>query len=200
MNESTVHTFTDEKGARMGDPTENGNGPALGEPAPPFEANVGETRINLNDFRKSWLILFTHAGDILPLLKTRTVNYILCKRKTKVVALGQASAAEMGGFLKKYVLKHNLIVIDDIDGKIAGSYGLRTQDEGMKGVFIIDPRGTLRMKLFSPLAADQNFYEILKLRDALQEADTSKTKNRSPKTWKQRFAVTIRTKPADGRG
>ncbi len=200
MTRSTEHTISVEKAASASDSTESQIGPALGEPAPLFETKIGETPISLKDFRKSWLILFTHAGDILPLLKTRTIQYILCKRRTKAVALGEASAAETGGgFLKKYILKHNLMIVDDCGGTIAECYGLHANSEGeeMKGVFIIDPRGILRVKLFSPVSAEQNFYDILKLRDALQAADTKKAQTRSPKTWKQRLRVTILPTPRE---
>ena len=203
MSESTDHTLSAETAACASESTDALAGPELGKPAPHFEAKIGETEINLRDFRKSWLILLTHAGEVLPLWKTRTIQYVLCKRRTKVVALGEASVAETGGgFLKKYVRRHNLMILDDPGGKIAESYGLKTLPEGeeMKGAFIIDPSGILRVKLFSPLNAGQTFYDILKLRDALQAADEKKTKNHSVKTWKQRFAVTIRTKPIAGRG
>ncbi|MDA8077649.1 MAG: hypothetical protein M0Z79_01805, partial [Nitrospiraceae bacterium] len=100
----------------MDDTVEHGRGPAIGEPAPFFEAAVGDSSISLRDFRGSWIIIFSHPEDILPLFKTRTVNYILCKRRTKVVALKreQGDEAPAGkNFLKKYILKHRLSVLGD---------------------------------------------------------------------------------------
>ncbi len=165
----------------MNDIAESAAGPALGEPAPFFEARVGETLITLKDFSGKWLIVFSHPDDVLPLFRTRTINYLLCKRRTKVVALGSGkpAGAETGGnFLKKYILKHSLMVLDDSAGKVAESYGLtaRPGGEEMKGVFIVDPSGVLRGKLLFPVHAESNFYEILKLRDALQDTDSRKTK------------------------
>jgi peroxiredoxin (alkyl hydroperoxide reductase subunit C) len=174
--------------------------PALGEPAPFFEARVGEALINLKDFRGKWVIIFSHPGDVLPLFRTRTINYILCKRKTKVIALGKGESVVDSGrnFLKKYVLKHSLMMLDDPGEKIMTSYGLKEDPagEGMKGVFIVDPTGTLRVKLFSPLHAETNFYEILRLRDALQEADDQKAKNHAPKAWRRKLHVTVLPTPA----
>jgi peroxiredoxin (alkyl hydroperoxide reductase subunit C) len=173
--------------------------PALGEPAPFFEARVGEASINLKDFRGKWVILFSHPGDVLPLFRTRTINYILCKRKTKVVALGKEEADGEGArnFLKKYVLKHSLMLLDDPGEKIATSYGLKEDSGGeeKKGVFIVDPAGTLRAKLLSPVHAETNFYEILKLRDALQEADDQKAKNHAPKAWRKKLRITMLPTP-----
>jgi peroxiredoxin (alkyl hydroperoxide reductase subunit C) len=174
--------------------------PALGEPAPFFEARVGEALISLKDFRGKWVILFSHPGDVLPLFRTRTINYILCKRKTKVVALGKGESDSHNGrnFLKKYVLKHSLMVLDDPREKIMASYGLKRDFAGeeKKGVFIVDPAGTLRAKLLSPVRADTNFYEILKLRDTLQEADDQKSKNQAPKAWRKRLRITMLPTPA----
>jgi peroxiredoxin (alkyl hydroperoxide reductase subunit C) len=178
----------------------NAAAPALGESAPFFEARVGEALINLKDFRGKWVILFSHPGDVLSLFRTRTINYILCKRKTKVVALGKGESDGDSGrnFLKKYVLKHSLMVLDDPGKKIAASYGLREDPGGeeKKGVFIVDPAGTLRAKLFSPVHAETNFYEILKLRDALQEADAQKAKHHAPKAWRKRLRITMLPTPA----
>jgi peroxiredoxin (alkyl hydroperoxide reductase subunit C) len=174
--------------------------PTLGEPAPFFEGRVGEALIDLKDFRGKWVILFSHLEDVLPLFRTRTINYILCKRKTKVVALGKEKSDDETGrsFLKKYVLKHSLMVLDDPGEKILMSYGLRKDPGGeeKKGVFIVDPAGTLRVKLFSPVKAETNFYEILKLRDALQEADDQKARNHAPKAWRKRLRITMLPTPA----
>jgi peroxiredoxin (alkyl hydroperoxide reductase subunit C) len=170
--------------------------PTLGEPAPFFEARVGEALITLRDFRGKWVIVFSHPGDVLPLFRTRTINYILCKRRTKVVTLGNGEShpAETGGtFLKKYILRHSLMILDDPGKEIMARYGLTENAGGdeMKGVFIVDPAGTLRVKLFSPLHAETNFYEILKLRDALQEADDQKAKNHVRNAWRRRLRVTM---------
>jgi peroxiredoxin (alkyl hydroperoxide reductase subunit C) len=170
--------------------------PALGEAAPFFEARVGEAIITLKDFRGRWLIIFSHPADVLPLFETRTINYILCKRRTKVVAFGngEPSPAETrGDFLKKYILKHSLMILDDPGGKIVASYGLKEDADGaeMKGVFIVDPAGNLRVKLVSPLHGETDFCEILKLRDALEEADKQKAKSHVPKAWRKRLRITM---------
>lgn len=162
---------------------ENPKGPALGGPAPYFETTIGNEIVTSDDFKGGWTIVFSHPGDLMPVFKTRTINYILCKRRTKVVALGDgrpAGAATGRNIIKKYILKHSLSVIDDPDKKIAESYGLTdgdgASDEEAKGIFVIDPLGILRIKLYFPLAAERNFYEILKLVDALQDADKQRNK------------------------
>jgi peroxiredoxin (alkyl hydroperoxide reductase subunit C) len=160
----------------MHDMSENGKGPILGARAPFFEAEKKEGRITLDDFKGSWVILFSHPDDVLPIFKTRTINYILCKRRIKAVAVGRRhkpDATLARNFLNKYMVNHVLTVIDDVDERIARRYGLYSAGNGApeKGVFVIDSKGYLRMKLLFPLEAERNFSEILKVVDALQSAD-----------------------------
>ena len=71
------------------------------------------------------------------------------------------------------MVKHSLSIIDDADNCVARSYGLDSSDEksSAKGIFVIDPKGNLRMKLFFSMNAERDFPEILKLVDALQDAE-----------------------------
>ena len=158
-------------------------GPVLGAAAPFFETAKKEDGVTIDNFRGSWVILFSHPDDLMPVFKTRTINYILCKRRIKAVAIGHRESLDImspGNFLKKYMVNHSLTVIDDGDNQIAMKYGLDCSDNGgsAKGVFVIDPKGYLRIKLFYSLKTERDFTEILKLVDALQSADRqSKHKN-----------------------
>jgi peroxiredoxin (alkyl hydroperoxide reductase subunit C) len=150
-------------------------GPILGEKAPFFEVTAGESTINLDDFRKRWLIIMTHPDDILPVFKTRTMKYLLCKRRITVIAVanGQPSSVIAGrNFVKRYIMKHSLLMISDTDGHIMRNYGLYEQDKHVhgisKGIFVIDPKGILRINLLSDASTERNFYEILRLVDMLQ--------------------------------
>jgi peroxiredoxin (alkyl hydroperoxide reductase subunit C) len=158
-------------------------GPLLGEKAPFFEAIVGKSTIHLKDFQGKWLIIITHPTDLLPVFKTRTIKYLLCKRRIKVLAVGNGQTASFiadRNFVKRYIMKHSLLVINDHDRQIARRYGLseaeQNSTESTKGVFVIDPKGILRINLFFPLSKDRNFYEILKLVDSLQAASKQKKK------------------------
>jgi peroxiredoxin (alkyl hydroperoxide reductase subunit C) len=186
---------------------ENERGPSLGEPAPDFETIISGQTIRLRDFRGKWVVMFTHPRDLLSVFRTRTIKYLLCKRRTRVIALGdgQAEGIDTGrNLLKKYILKHNLMMVDDSGGRIAKSYGLfpgshELQEEG-KGVFIVDPKGILRVKLYLPLASDRNFYEVLTLIDALQTTDRQKMLRTGQGTLRRRLDMVIRQKvvPQEG--
>ncbi len=158
-------------------------GPLLGEKAPFFEVTAGESIINLDDFKKRWLIIITHPDDMLPVFKTRTMKYLLCKRRITVIAVanGQPSCFIAGrNFVKRYIMKHSLLMISDTDGQIMKRYGLdepeKNMHEASKGVFVIDPKGILRINLLSDVSAERNFYEILRLVDMLQAEYRQKKK------------------------
>jgi peroxiredoxin (alkyl hydroperoxide reductase subunit C) len=195
----------EREGQRMKDDIKVTRGPSLGEPAPLFETEIAGNKIGLHDFRGGWVVLFTGPADVLPVFKTRTINYLLCKRKTKVIALGDGSTVGMSAgrnLLKKYILKHNLTIVDDSDGKIAAEYGLSSKYEGgphgEKGVFIIDPKGILRVKLYLSGTGEGSLYEMLKLIDALQMTDRQKSRSSEQGGWRRRLNVVIRPKIVPG--
>lgn len=167
----------------MIDQDQDTTGPILGEKAPFFEVTAGESTINLNDFRKRWLIIITHPDDILSVFQTRTIKYLLCKRRITVIAVSnrQPSSVITGrNFVKRYIMKHSLLIINDKDGHIMSRYGMDESGQHMhdvsKGVFVVDPKGILRINLLSDVSADRNFYEILRLVDMLQEEHRQKKK------------------------
>lgn len=167
----------------MNNKLDNSTGPVLGAAAPFFETAKKEDGIAMDNFKGCWVILFSHPDDLIPIFKTRTISYILCKRRIKAVAIGHRESLDTmspGNFLEKYMVNHSLTVIDDGDNQIAMRYGLDCSDKSgsAKGVFVIDPKGYLRIKLFFSLETIRDFTEILKLVDALQIADKqSKHKN-----------------------
>ncbi len=178
---------------------ETGRGPALGGPAPLIEAISPKKAQQRDRFKGGWIILISHPQDLLPLFKTRTINYILCKRKTRIVMLedsGTAGSISGGNFFTRYITRHNVTFLDDPDNVVSSGYGLTEggPHEQVKGVFVIDPRGILRMKLYFDTAHPRKFYEILKLVDALQDTDRQrKRKPASSGVWKRRLSIVSRT-------
>ena len=152
------------------------NGPILGESAPFFQKRKGEGRVIFEKLQGSWVILFSHPEDLLTVFKTRTMSYILCKRRVKAVAISDRPSPDASSgrnIFGKYMVKHSLTVIDDEDNEIAKRYGLYSASGSvpLKGVFVVDPKSILRIKLFFSQETERDFTEILKLVDALQTAD-----------------------------
>jgi len=59
--------------------------PRLGEPAPAFEATTTHGVLKLEDFKGSWLILFSHPADFTPVCTTEFIAFaeIYPERTTK---------------------------------------------------------------------------------------------------------------------
>jgi peroxiredoxin (alkyl hydroperoxide reductase subunit C) len=88
-------------------------------------------------------------------------------------------------------------MVDDSDKGIAKSYGLcggPGYPEDTKGVFVIDRKGILRIKLYFSLTAERNLYEILKLVDTLQAADRQRVGKPKGGEWKKRLGIVVRPK------
>lgn len=169
-------------------------GPPIGEPAPNFESAIGPDRVTLHDYRGNWLIVLTHPEDLVGIFRTRTINYLLCKRSVRVICFaGEVNPSGLPkheNFLKRYLRKRRMTMVCDPGGKAARDYGICPGEESgnAKGLFVIDPKGILRIKLYFPIGAERNFYEILKLIDALQKSDRQRT--RESGLW--RGAIVVR--------
>jgi hypothetical protein len=67
--------------------------------------------------------------------------------------------------------------------------GIKNMDHLPGAIFVVDPKGILRAKLYLPLTAERNFYEVLKLIDVLQTADSQKMLNSGRKTLRPDMAI-----------
>jgi len=66
--------------------------PRLGSPAPSFEAETTFGPLRLEDFKGSWLILFSHPADFTPVCTTEFLAFAaiapeLKKRKVELLGL-----------------------------------------------------------------------------------------------------------------
>lgn len=100
-------------------------------------------------------------------------------------------------------------IIADHDLKVATLYGMLDQEAHdpsnfdpktraplpIRTVFIIDPRGRVRLTMTYPAAVGRNFDEILRCLDALQRSDAHKIA--TPADWKQGERVIVRFDVSD---
>lgn len=169
--------------------------PRIGGAAPAFEAESTHGTLRLEDFRGSWVILFSHPADFTPVCTTEFVAFAgiapeLKKRNVELVGLSIDSTyshiAWMRNIEQNFGVKIPFPVIADLDKRVATLYGMimpgESKTETSRCVFVIDPNGTVRAMIYYPLTTGRNAQEILRLIDALQTTD--KHAVATPANWK----------------
>ncbi|HID30775.1 MAG TPA: peroxiredoxin [Desulfobacterales bacterium] len=168
--------------------------PRIGESAPAFEAETTLGTIRLEDFKGTWLILFSHPADFTPVCTTEFVAFAkmqdeLRKLGVELIGLsidsGYSHIAWIRNIEENFGVKISFPVIADLDRKVATLYGMimpgESKTEASRCVFVIDPNGLLRAMIYYPLATGRNTEEILRLITALQTSDEHKVA--TPANW-----------------
>jgi len=176
------------------DTTSTGRLPRIGEPAPEFEAETTFGTIRLEDFRGSWLILFSHPADFTPVCTTEFVAFSEIQDELRELGVelmglsidsGYAHIAWMRNIEEKFGVKIRFPVIADLDRKVATLYGMIMPGESTtdtsRCVFVIDANGILRAMIYYPLTTGRNMQEILRVVKALQTSD--KHQVATPANW-----------------
>jgi peroxiredoxin (alkyl hydroperoxide reductase subunit C) len=169
--------------------------PRIGSPAPAFEAPTTHGVLKLEDYRGSWLILFSHPADFTPVCTTEFIGFAqlypeLKKRNVELLGLSIDSVyshiAWVRNIEQNFSVKIPFPVIADLNKDVATAYGMimpgESKTEASRCVFVIDPEGIIRAMIYYPTTTGRNMSEVLRLIDALQTTD--KHKIATPANWK----------------
>jgi len=171
----------------------NGN-VKIGTYAPEFEANTTMGKIELNQYKGKWVILFSHPGDFTPVCTTEIIAFAKANRyfeklNTCLIGLSVDSNTSHLAWLYDIYCKTGIKVpfpiIADRNGTIARKYGMISNDvsttETVRNVFIIDDKGVVRLILVYPMNIGRCIPEILRALTALQVADSNQAS--MPANW-----------------
>ncbi|MDP2209332.1 MAG: peroxiredoxin [Bacteroidota bacterium] len=169
--------------------------PRIGDLAPQFEIATTHGTLRLEDYKGSWLILFSHPADFTPVCTTEFMAFAnlydeFKKRNTELLGLSIDSVyshiAWVRNIEEKMGVKIKFPVIADLNKEVASLYGMmmpgESKTETSRAVFVIDPDQKIRAIIYYPLATGRNMDEILRLIDALQTHD--KYKVATPANWR----------------
>jgi len=158
--------------------------PRLGAPAPQFEAVTTLGTLKLEDFKGSWLVLFSHPADFTPVCTTEFAAFakihpklreLNCELMGLSIDSVYSHIAWMRNIEEKLGQKITFPVIADLDRKVATLYGMvmpgESKTETSRCVFIIDDKQVLRAMIYYPLTTGRNMDEILRVIQALQTSD-----------------------------
>jgi peroxiredoxin (alkyl hydroperoxide reductase subunit C) len=176
--------------------------PRLGQPAPPFEAVTTHGVIKLEDYKGSWLILFSHPADFTPVCTTEFIAFAeiypeLQKRGVELLGLSVDSVSSHIAWVRnveeKTGVKIPFPIIADLNKEVATAYGMvhpgQSKTETVRCVFIIDDKQIIRAMLYYPLTTGRNMEEIVRLIDALQTSDANAVA--TPANWKPGDKVVV---------
>ena len=158
--------------------------PLLGDKFPEIEVQTTHGKMKLPDaFRGKWFVLFSHPADFTPVCTTEFVAFQ--KRYDKFRELG----AELIGLSIDQVFSHMKwsewikekigveiqfpIIADDL-GNVAQKLGLVHPSKGtntVRAVFVVDPKGIIRLILYYPQEIGRNMDEIVRAVKALKTSD-----------------------------
>ena len=176
--------------------------PRLGEPAPAFEVVTTHGALKLEDFKGSWLVLFSHPADFTPVCTTEFIAFTeiypeLQKRGVELLGLSVDSVSSHIAWVRnieeKVGVKVPFPIIADLNKEVATAYGMvhpgQSTTATVRCVFIIDSNQIIRTILYYPLTTGRNMDEILRIIDALQTTDENKVA--TPANWRPGDMVVV---------
>ena len=160
----------------------------IGQHAPDFSAETTYGPVSLEDYKGKWLVLFSHPGDFTPVCTTEMIAFAQANKyfeqlNTCLLGLSIDSNSSHLAWMHSIYNMTGIVlpfpIIADRNGVIARKYGMISNDvsttETVRNVFIIDDKGIVRVILVYPLNVGRFIPEILRIVEALQMADCSKS-------------------------
>merc|ERR1711970_1047409 len=170
----------------------------IGKPAPDFTATAampdGSFKdISLSDYKGQWVVFFFYPLDFTFVCPTEIIAFSdraseFAAIDTQVIGasvdsqfthLAWTKVSRKEGGLGKMEIP----LVSDLTKKISKSYGVLLEDAGisLRGLFIIDPNGTLRQITMNDLPVGRSVDETLRL---VQAFHTDKHGEVCPAGWK----------------
>jgi len=159
--------------------------PRIGDMAPDFEAVTTTGKLRFSEYNKgSWVVLFSHPADFTPVCTTEMSGFAVesdffAAHNTKLMGLSidsiHAHIAWVNAVQEKTGILFNFPIIADIDMSVSRLYGMlqpgESETAAVRAVFIIDPKGKVRLIMYYPLNVGRNMEEIKRALLALQTSD-----------------------------
>lgn len=175
--------------------------PLIGDDAPEFKAKTTQGDINFpGDYKGKWVILFSHPADFTPVCTTEFMTFAKMADEfkalnTELVGLSVDSIYAHIAWLRKIQelewngmknIEVKFPLIEDIRMDVAKKYGMiqpgQSNTQAVRAVFIVDPKGKIRLILYYPLSTGRNFDEIKRVILALQKSDADSVA--TPANWR----------------
>lgn len=153
----------------------------VGLPAPDFTAEGlfgSEVKtVSLKQYRGKWLVLFFYPLDFTFVCPTEITAFNdaydkFAAMNTEVLSASVDSVhAHMAWQKDLGVMKFGML--SDLSHELSEKYGVLIEDKGiaLRGAFVIDPEGILKMAVVHDLAIGRNVDEIIRVVEACQTGE-----------------------------
>ena len=162
--------------------------PRIGDMAPDFEAVTTTGKIKFSEYNKgSWVVFFSHPADFTPVCTTEMSGFALekdffAKHNTKLMGLSidsiHSHIAWVNAVNEKTGVLFEFPIVADISMEVSKKYGMlqpgESETAAVRAVFIMDPKGKVRLMMYYPLNVGRNMAEIKRSLLALQTSDEYK--------------------------
>jgi alkyl hydroperoxide reductase subunit AhpC len=159
----------------------------IGQKAPQFSGQAalhGEiSTVSLEDYSGKWLVLFFYPLDFTFVCPTELVAF------DEAAARFEKAGAQLVGVSVDSVHTHlawtrtprseagvgdlSYPLLSDLGGRIASAYDVLNGDVALRGVFVIDPEGTVQSATVNFLPIGRNVEEVFRTLRAAQHVATS---------------------------
>lgn len=153
----------------------------VGKPAPDFslEGVFGEEfkTVSLKDYYGRWLVIFFYPLDFTFVCPTEITAFndayeAFKKMNTEVLAVSVDSVHSHKAW-KKELGELRFGMLSDITKSMSRDYGVLIEEKGisLRGAFVIDPEGIMKMSVVHDLSIGRNVDEIIRVVQACQTGD-----------------------------
>ena len=166
----------------------------IGDTAPDFEARSTIGPVKLTNFRKRWLILFSHPADFTPVCTTEFVALArqaddFEKRDCALMALSVDSLFSHFAWLRmirdRFDVEIRFPIVEDPTLVIGEAYGMVSPQDSdsatVRSTYFIDPTGVIRAMTCYPANMGRSIPEMLRMLDGLQAIDAENAL--APANW-----------------
>lgn len=155
----------------------------LGSEAPDFSKmkayHKGDFHdVSLSDYKGKWLVLFFYPRDFTFVCPTEIKGFAGHEEEFKALGAEIVAASTDSEWSHKAWFERDLPmvqypVIADVTHKLSRDYDVLNESDGSseRGLFIIDPSGTVKYVLVSAGSVGRSVKEVLRVLKALQSGD-----------------------------
>lgn len=156
----------------------------IGDLAPDFEARSTIGPVRLSNYRKRWLVLFSHPADFTPVCTTEFVALAheaaaFEQRDCALMALSVDSLFSHFAWLRmirdRFGVEVRFPIVEDptlVIGRAFGMVSAQDNDSAtVRTTFFIDPDGIIRAMTCYPANLGRSVPEMLRILDGLQAID-----------------------------